>query len=249
MSHLLSEVLAQADNGSPAVVALSAESVTIFLFAGRFIEQRQNWLDRAYDPLDEVTDEDWDVIERLVGNAYTELMTPVLVCGTISLWLTDTPPDRWLILNGDEISRTDYSELFALWGTTFGAGDGSTTFLLPDMRSLHPKGAGAVIDLGEVTGASVVHLTTAQLPSHDHGINDPGHVHRERVGNGASAYILATGGGSNPTVGSGLTTNTAVMNTVSATTGITTQPTGSGDAVDTSQPSIGVHYIVYAGQS
>src|SRR6185369_17991247 len=163
MSHLLDEILAQAANGSPATVALSSESVAVLLFASEFIERRENWLDRGVDPLDEVSDADWDEIEKLVGNAYTEIMTPVLVTGTISMWLTATPPDRWLILNGASVSRTIYSELFALWGTTFGAGDGSTTFTLPDMRSLHPKGAGGVIGLGAISGSSVVTLTVGQL--------------------------------------------------------------------------------------
>jgi len=249
MSHLLDEILSEAANGSPATVALSSESVAVLLFASEFLERRENWLDKGVDPLDEVTDANWDEIEKLVGNAYTEIMTPVLVTGTISMWLTSTPPDRWLILDGAAVSRTDYSELFALWGTTFGAGDGTTTFNLADMRSLHPKGAGGVIALGAIAGSSVVTLTVGQLPAHSHGVNDPGHTHRERVGNGANAFILGAGGGANPTVANGTTTNTVANETGSKTTGITTQNTGTGDPISTAQPSMGVHYIVYAGQS
>lgn len=247
MSHLLDEILAQAANGSPATVALSAESVAVLLFASEFIERRSNWLDRGVDPLDEVTDADWDEIEKLVGNAYEEIMHPVLAVGAIEMWLTDTPPETWLICNGQAVDRDVYAELFDLWGITFGPGDGSTTFNLPDMRSLHPKGAGGVIALGEVAGSSVVHLTVGQLPAHSHGVNDPGHVHRERVSTGVNASVFTAGGGGNSTVGSAATTGTAALNTVSATTGITTQDTGTGDAISTAQPSIGVNYIVYAG--
>jgi len=242
MSHLLDEILAQAANGSPATVALSAESVAVLLFASEFIGRRPNWLDRGVDPLDEVTDADWDEIEKLVGNAYTEIMTPVLITGTIAMWLTATPPDRWLVLNNQAVSRADYSELFALWGTTFGPGDGSTTFNVADMRSLHPKGAGGVIGLGVIAGSSVVHLTTGQLPPHNHGINDPGHTHGvERATN--------TAGGTTPRHTMPNNTLDSTRQTGSATTGITTQDTGLGDAISTAQPSMGVHYIVYAGQS
>ena len=245
MSHLLDEILSEAANGSPATVALSSESVAVLLFASEFIERRENWLDRGVDPLDEVSDADWDEIEKLVGNAYTEIMTPVLVTGTISMWLTATPPDRWLILNGASVSRTIYSELFALWGTTFGAGDGSTTFTLPDMRSLHPKGAGGVIGLGAIAGSSVVTVTVGQLPAHNHGVSDPGHTH------GINTRTGGTAGGNNIIVAG--TANIAEAPVVKAsnsnTTGITTQNRGDGDTISTAQPSMGVHYIVYTGQS
>lgn len=77
MSHLLDEILAEAANGSPIDAALSSESVAVLLFASGFIDQRFNWLDREYDPLDEVTDADWDAIEKLVANLYDEVMTPM----------------------------------------------------------------------------------------------------------------------------------------------------------------------------
>lgn len=243
MSHLLDEILAQAANGSPATVALSAESVAVLFFASEFLERRSNWLDRGVDPLDEVTDSDWDEIEKLVGNVYEEIMHPVLAVGAIEMWLAATAPDRWLICNGQAVSRSTYAELFDLWGTTFGAGDGSTTFLLPDMRSLHPKGAGGVIALGAVSGSSVVHLTVGQLPAHNHGINDPGHTHTVNTQTGGAA-------GANNVIVAGVANvvTTPVLKAVNSnTTGISTQNAGLGDAINTAQPSIGVNYIVYAG--
>lgn len=50
--------------------------------------------------------------------------------------------DGFLLCNGANVSRTDYADLFSVIGTTFGAGDGSTTFTLPDMRNRYPIGAG-----------------------------------------------------------------------------------------------------------
>jgi microcystin-dependent protein len=48
----------------------------------------------------------------------------------------------WLLCNGAAVSRTDFADLFAVLGSTYGAGDGSTTFNLPDLRGRVPIGAG-----------------------------------------------------------------------------------------------------------
>lgn len=79
MSLLLDAVLDQAANGSPATVMLSSESVAVLFFGSAFLSERGNWLDKAEDQLDEVTDADWDAIEKLVGNAAYELMTPLTI--------------------------------------------------------------------------------------------------------------------------------------------------------------------------
>jgi hypothetical protein len=77
MSHLLDEILALAD-GEPSITAtLSGESVAVLLFATGFLEERLNWLDLKHDPMDEVTDSQWDIIEKLVANLYEEVVTPV----------------------------------------------------------------------------------------------------------------------------------------------------------------------------
>lgn len=52
--------------------------------------------------------------------------------GTIEMWGGSTAPDGYLLCNGGTISRTLYKDLFAVIGTTYGAGDGSTTFKLPN---------------------------------------------------------------------------------------------------------------------
>ena len=53
-----------------------------------------------------------------------------------------TAPEGWMLCQGQAISRTEYADLFAVIGTNFGSGDGSTTFNLPDMREATLKGAG-----------------------------------------------------------------------------------------------------------
>jgi hypothetical protein len=54
--------------------------------------------------------------------------------GTVAYFPATTPPGGWLKANGQLVSRTTYAALFAVIGTTYGAGDGTTTFALPDLR-------------------------------------------------------------------------------------------------------------------
>lgn len=60
--------------------------------------------------------------------------------GEVAFFARSTAPTGWMKANGAAVSRTTYSALFAAIGTTFGVGDGSTTFNLPDMRGEFPRG-------------------------------------------------------------------------------------------------------------
>jgi len=85
-------------------------------------------------------------------------------------YLGTTPPSGWLLCDGSAISRINYAGLFAVIGITSGAGDGSTTFNLPDMRGRVPVGIGAsgVATLGEIGGEQTHILTIPEMPSHTH---------------------------------------------------------------------------------
>ena len=76
--------------------------------------------------------------------------------GAFVFFAMNTPPTGWLKANGAAISRTTYSALFDAIGTTFGAGDGSTTFNLPDMRGEFPRGwdDGRGVDSGRSFGSA-----------------------------------------------------------------------------------------------
>jgi microcystin-dependent protein len=107
------------------------------------------------------------------GSFVTAGMTTCPV-GLIAMWGTNSAPTGWLILDGTAISRSTYSELFALWSTTYGSGDGATTFNLPDMRQRIPIGkaaAGTVSTLGTATGSwDHTHGPgTLQVNNHAHG--------------------------------------------------------------------------------
>jgi microcystin-dependent protein len=62
--------------------------------------------------------------------------------GMLSPYGGTSAPSGWLLCDGSAVSRTTYSDLFGVIGTTYGVGDGSTTFNLPDMRAAVPVGAG-----------------------------------------------------------------------------------------------------------
>lgn len=100
--------------------------------------------------------------------------TAGMLTGEIRMWPVATAPDGWLLCQGQVVSRTQYANLFDMIGTTFGAGDGSTTFALPDMRGRVTVGHDATQTefdvLGERGGSKAHTLSTAELPSHTHGL-------------------------------------------------------------------------------
>lgn len=108
-------------------------------------------------------------------------------------------PAGWLICNGAAVSRITYKQLFEVIGTTYGAGDGATTFHLPDLRQRFPlgvalSGTGAV--LGSAGGAiDHTHTTgdhTHSLPDHTHSIS--GSTSSEGNHNHSGSGITAAGG-------------------------------------------------------
>lgn len=76
--------------------------------------------------------------------------------GTVAHFAASTAPAGWLKANGALISRTAYAALFAAIGTTYGAGDGSTTFALPDLRGEFLRGLddGRGVDVGRAIGTA-----------------------------------------------------------------------------------------------
>jgi len=141
--------------------------------------------------------------------------------GTILTFGGSVAPDGWLLCDGSTISRSTYARLFAVLSTTYGTGDGSTTFTLPDFRGVYPRGAGTngTANYGGVTGhtpaggslggkggqktakngLSGSSAGMSANTTHGHGISDPGHGHNHSYDNtngwAVGTPISATGGG------------------------------------------------------
>lgn len=86
--------------------------------------------------------------------------------GAVQAFAMSSAPAGWIKANGDAVSRTTYAALFAAIGTTYGAGDGSTTFNLPDLRGEFVRGwdDGRGVDAGRANGSA----QAGQMPSHSH---------------------------------------------------------------------------------
>jgi len=82
-----------------------------------------------------------------------------ILIGQVSFFTMSTAPTGWLKCNGAAISRTTYAKLFAVTGTTYGVGNGSTTFNLPDLRGEFIRGFddGRAVDTGRTFGTAQSH--------------------------------------------------------------------------------------------
>ena len=118
-----------------------------------------------------------------------------LPVGSIVLWPSNTAPAGWFICNGDAISRTKYEDLFSVVGISYGPGDNSTTFNLPDFRGRTPvgvnDGTGSVSETFSLASSSgeVTHtLTINEMPSHSHGISANAHISSQAHSSGEARW-------------------------------------------------------------
>ena len=95
--------------------------------------------------------------------------TATIPAGQVGMFAQSAAPTGWLAANGAAVSRTDYANLFAAVGTTYGAGDGTTTFNVPELRGefLRAADASRGVDAGRTVGS-----TQAQdVQTHRHTLN------------------------------------------------------------------------------
>ena len=113
--------------------------------------------------------------------------------GTVIWFAANSPPSGFLKANGAAVSRTTYAALFAVIGTTYGAGDGSTTFNLPNLRGEFVRGLddGRGVDSGRAIGSA----QSESVGPHSHTINQ------------AAAALTSGGGASGVVAGVGYATN------------------------------------------
>ncbi len=105
---------------------------------------------------------EWVPLQASNANLNT-ITSPI---GVVRAYASNTIPGGWLKCNGQEVKRSVYASLFSVIGTTYGAGDGSTTFNLPDLRGEFVRGwdNGRGIDPGRQLGS----FQNDEIQSHDH---------------------------------------------------------------------------------
>jgi microcystin-dependent protein len=100
--------------------------------------------------------------------------------GAIMAWSSSVIPNNWLLCDGSAVSRETYASLFAAIGTTYGTGNGTTTFNLPNLAGRTIVGRDATQTefdiLGETGGAKTHTLTTSEMPAHSHELRSASHT-------------------------------------------------------------------------
>lgn len=103
----------------------------------------------------------------------------IVPIGTVLDFAGSNAPTNYLLCDGQAVSRTEYAELFAVIGTTWGSGDGSTTFNVPNSQGRVSMGVGTNTDpnghsgtwvLGDTGGEYNHKLTIDEMPTHDHRV-------------------------------------------------------------------------------
>jgi microcystin-dependent protein len=190
----------------------------------------------------------------------------IMPTGALLEYGGSSAPTGWLLCNGAAVSRTTYAALFAVLGTVYGAGDGSTTFNVPNKVDRVGVGAGSSYARGAAGGAASATtssagshnhtgavtgtaISTAQMPSHTHGVSDPGHSHSYSTPAVIAGFVDG---------GSGAWTQFGTGTTSSSGTGISINYEGSNQAhdhgiytdgththsVSTIQPYLASNYII-----
>ncbi len=105
---------------------------------------------------------------RVEAESAKEAIEAVVPTGSLIATARSSAPSGFLLCDGSAVSRTTYAALYEAIGTTYGEGDKSTTFNLPNLAGKFPLGKSGSHALGATGGEENVTLTTEQIPSHSH---------------------------------------------------------------------------------
>jgi len=172
------------------------------------------------------------------GSAYPPVVasTP---SGAIMSYAGSVAPSGWLICDGSAIATASYPDLFAVIGYDFGGA--GANFNLPDLSQRVPIGVGGSFARLNIGGSPTHSLTIAEMPSHNHNVNDSGHFH-------SAISVAGSGGGTGVaswTVGGASAGNGGTFGTTGiSTTGISIQNRGGGSPFNILQPYLVLYYII-----
>ena len=160
------------------------------------------------------------MIQRVVNKEFDQIEVDHVVSSTMSLgghtidptgpvptgglvaWAASSAPTGWLICDGSAVSRTTYADLYAVVGDTYGAGDGSTTFNLPNIKGRVVVGldsADTAFDaLAETGGATTHTLNVSEMPVHTHTQDSHNHTSNTGAVNAPHSHNASTGAANAP---------------------------------------------------
>ena len=176
------------------------------------------------------------------------------MAGMIQMFAGSTAPTGWLMCDGSAVSRTTYATLFAVIGTTYGTGDGSTTFNLPDLRGRMPLGSSSSHSLASTGGSEYIQAHThsdtikAKTPKFTHSISSSNSNVNLLGGGSEQSYGKAGSGGSTYpykrlSVADHAATDCTMSGSVGAVSGATTGNEGN------MPPFLTINYIIATGKT
>jgi len=186
-----------------------------------------------FEEYGDLTPEETAAIFLDMWSDYHESECTVIPIGMVAAFTSPdgSMPPKWIYADGQTRSRTTYAALFALYGEKYGAGDGSTSFNIPDLRGRFVYGVGVQNEPNMyVSGGEVQHtLTTLEMPAHHH---------QEHVDLNSLAWQPG-GSGSRHNISTGAlgTSGTALI----------TEDTGGGSPHNNMPPYRTLAYGIYAG--
>ena len=197
--------------------------------------------------------------------------------GEIYMFGGSTPPAGFLLCDGSSISRATYSDLFDVIGVSYGHGDGSTTFNIPELQGRVIIGASINHVLAETGGEESHILTASEIPTHSHSV--PAHGHSStitattpslshtitqpaftytapsgtanRTKTGKSGFYGTTSTNATRSANLAISNHTATACTktggVSDCVAFDSSSTGSGNGHNNMQPYAALNYVIYTG--
>ena len=148
------------------------------------------------------TQAELDAVVAALNAAVAEARVPP---GVVAWTAASSAPAGWLLCDGSAVSRTTFSDLFAVIGTTYGAGNGSTTFNVPNLKQRVPVGRDAsdsdFAALGQTGGEKTHQLTVDEMPAHTHRVggilaNTPQNGGANRLVPSGTDHVTGATGGS-----------------------------------------------------